>query len=49
MYLTATPYSKDMDINGYGYGPDVDYPEGKPWQLTTVQNVSTTEKPEGGK
>lgn len=28
MYLTATPYSKDMDINGYGYGPDVDYPEG---------------------
>lgn len=28
VYLTATPYSKDMDINGYGYGPDVDYPEG---------------------
>lgn len=27
VYLTATPYSKDMDINGYGYGPDVDYPE----------------------
>lgn len=25
VYLTATPYSKEMDINGYGYGPDVDY------------------------
>ena len=25
VYLTATPYSKDMDINGYGYGPDVEY------------------------
>lgn len=27
VYLTATPYSRDMDINGYGYGPDVEYPE----------------------
>lgn len=27
VYLTATPYSRDMDINGYGYSPDVDYPE----------------------
>lgn len=25
VYLTATPYSKDMDINGYGYSPDVEY------------------------
>lgn len=22
VYLTATPYSKDMDVNGYGYSPD---------------------------
>lgn len=26
VYLTATPYSREMDINGYGYGPDIAYP-----------------------
>lgn len=25
VYLTATPYSREMDINGYGYSPDVEY------------------------
>ena len=25
VYLTATPYNRDMDINGYGYSPDVEY------------------------
>jgi exonuclease SbcD len=24
VYLTATPYSRQMDINGYGYSPEVD-------------------------
>lgn len=27
VYLTATPYSRDMDIDGYGYGPDTEYPD----------------------
>lgn len=25
VYLTATPYSRLMDIDGYGYGPDADF------------------------
>lgn len=27
VYVTATPYSRDMDIDGYGYSPEADFPE----------------------